>query len=406
MTPKTSSRWMSGAASTEWIADSRTKASRSGVCSKRTSSRYSPVRARGPGPDRQARDADVGVDLDAVEELEVGLGPRLHRGVEPGFGHALPVDQVDGHAAGLEEARRRVDDRLEDLALVAHRADAAGDLAERPLGVGGLGELGTRPAELVDEPRVRDGDRRLARQRADEASVGRRERAEPLRVDLDDPERACLAGDRRGDHRLEAGALVELRGLGRRRELVLQVAEGQDHPVLGHGRPGRPDPDVDPQLGPLLVGEEVADPAVERPVEVARRRVEEVEDHAVGADQADGLLDDVAEDLARVAQHGDARGDLAQGLLRLGAAAERLARLAELRDEPRRGDRDRRLVGDGDEELRVRLAPRVLRVGRRRSGPRTGPPRRSSGAAITECRSVRRMNESPVSPCENERSVR
>ncbi len=45
MTPKTSSRWMSGAASTEWMADSRTKASRSGVCSKRWSSRYSPVRA-------------------------------------------------------------------------------------------------------------------------------------------------------------------------------------------------------------------------------------------------------------------------------------------------------------------------------------------------------------------------
>ena len=74
--------------------------------------------------------------------------------------------------------------------LVAHRADAAGDLAQRPLGVGGLGELGARPAELVDQPRVRDGDRRLARERADEARVGRRERAELLRVDLDDPERA------------------------------------------------------------------------------------------------------------------------------------------------------------------------------------------------------------------------
>ena len=118
---------------------------------------------RGPGPDRQARDADVRVDLDAVEELEVGLGPRLDLGVEPGLRHALPVDEVDGHAAGLEEAGRRIDDRLEDLALVAHRADAAGDLAQRPLGVGGLGELGARPAELVDQPRVRDGDRRLAR---------------------------------------------------------------------------------------------------------------------------------------------------------------------------------------------------------------------------------------------------
>ena len=37
-------------------------------------------------------------------------------GVEPGLGHALPADEVDGHAAGLEQAGRRVDDRLEDLA--------------------------------------------------------------------------------------------------------------------------------------------------------------------------------------------------------------------------------------------------------------------------------------------------
>ena len=105
---------------------------------------------RGPGPDRQARDAHVGVDLDAVEQVEVGLGPRLDRGVDPGLGHALPADEVDRDAAGLEQAGRRLDDRLEDLALVAHRADAAGDLAKRPLGVGGLGELGPRPAELVD----------------------------------------------------------------------------------------------------------------------------------------------------------------------------------------------------------------------------------------------------------------
>ena len=117
---------------------------------------------------------------------------------------------------------------------------------------------------------------------------------------------------------LEPGALVELRRFGRWRELVDEVAEGEDHAVLGHGRPGRPDPDVDPELRPLLVGEEVADAAIERPVEVARRRVEEVEDDAVGADQADGLVDDVAEDLGRVAQHGDPGGDLAQRLLRLG----------------------------------------------------------------------------------------
>ena len=86
-----------------------------------------------------------------------------------------------------------------------------------------------------------------------------------------------------------------------------------------------------------------------------------------------GLLDDVAEDLGRVAQHGDPGGDLAQRLLRLGAAAERLARFAELGDQPCRGDRDRGLVGDGDEELRVRLAPRVLAPGDDGEGPERTP---------------------------------
>ena len=78
------------------------------------------------------------------------------------------------------------------------------------------------------------------------------ERVALLRVDLDDAERAGLAGDRRGDHRVEAGPLVELGRLGRRRELRREVVAGDDDPVLGDGRPGRPDADRDPQLGPLL----------------------------------------------------------------------------------------------------------------------------------------------------------
>jgi hypothetical protein len=72
--------------------------------------------------------------------------------------------------------------------------------------------------------------------------------------------------------------------------------------------------------------EDVGQTVVEGPVEVAGRRVEEVEDHPVGADQAPGLGDHVVEDLLGLAQDRDPRGDLAQRLLRLRPPAEGLAR--------------------------------------------------------------------------------
>ena len=113
----------------------------------------------------------------------------LNSVARPGLGHPLVAEEVDGHAARLEQARRRVDDRLEDLLLVAHRADPGGDLAQRPLGVGGLGEVGLGAGQLVDEPGVRDGDGGLARERPDEADIGLVEGVALLRVDLDDAER-------------------------------------------------------------------------------------------------------------------------------------------------------------------------------------------------------------------------
>ena len=94
-------------------------------------------------------------------------------------------------------------------------------------------------------------------------------------------------------------------------------------------------------------------------MQVAGRRVEEVEDHAVGPNQAAGLGDDVLEDLRRLAQDRDPGGDLAQRLLRLGPPGERLARAVELVDQAGRPDRDRRLVGDRLEQRRRRSRPSV-----------------------------------------------
>ena len=51
------------------------------------------------------------------------------------------------------------------------------------------------------------------------------------------------------------------------------------------------------------------------------------------ADQAPGMLDDVLEDLGRLAQDRDPGRDLPQGLLRLGAPAQRITRTVELLDQ-------------------------------------------------------------------------
>ena len=60
-------------------------------------------------------------------------------------------------------------------------------------------------------------------------------------------------------------------------------------------------------------------------MEVAGRGVEQVEDDAVRADQSARLLDDIPEDLARLAQDRDPGRDLAQALLGAGPTGEGVA---------------------------------------------------------------------------------
>ena len=161
----------------------------------------------------------------------------------------------------------------------------------------------------------------LARARTRSASVSSKA-SRSDGVDLDDAERAVVAGDRRGDHRVEAGPLVELGRLGRRREQAVELVAGDDDAVLGHGDAGRALADRDPQLGPLLVGEQAGEPVVERPAQLVGAGLEQVEDGALPADQPTGQLDDLLEDVGRVAQRGDPRGDLAQRLFGLGPAGQ------------------------------------------------------------------------------------
>ena len=106
--------------------------------------------------------------------------PDARLATRPGLGHARVAEQVDHRAGRPEQPDRRVDDRLEDLVLVVRRADPAGDLAQRPLGIGGPGKLAARARELLDQPGVGDRDRGLAGERPDEAAVGVGERGARL----------------------------------------------------------------------------------------------------------------------------------------------------------------------------------------------------------------------------------
>jgi hypothetical protein len=84
-------------------------------------------------------------------------------------------------------------------------------------------------------------------------------------------------------------------------------------------------PDGDPELGALLGREPASQAVVVRPAQVTGLRVEQVEDGALPADQAARQLDDLLEDLRRVAQCRDAGGDLAKRLFRVRPAGKGLA---------------------------------------------------------------------------------
>ena len=79
----------------------------------------------------------------------------------------------------------------------------------------------------------------------------------------------------------------------------------------------------------------------------------------LGVEQPGGLVDDVLEELRRVADRGDPGRDLAERPLRVGPAAELGPRSVELLDEPGVRHRDRGLAGERLDQAGVVLAERV-----------------------------------------------
>ena len=143
------------------------------------------------GLHRSTGHADVWRQARVAEQVQV-RGRAVDRvAIDPDIGHRRRPDEVDHRSGRAQQPDRRVDDGLQDLLLVVRRAHPAGDLAQRPLGVGGPRQLAARMVELLDQPRVGDGDGGLTGECPDEAGVRLAERSERLRIDLDDPERAA-----------------------------------------------------------------------------------------------------------------------------------------------------------------------------------------------------------------------
>ena len=293
-----------------------------------------------------------------------------------------------------QDALRLLDDQPQDRVRVADRGDARGDLAQGALGLGAARGLLARPAELADQLRVVDGDGREVREGREERAVLL---AEPARPRPRTP-RACpsttaspISGANAID-RMPTRSKNSRCGApsGKRSSAAYSAVTTTRRSRIARWTPDPPTPSA-------FHSDRVAssDARVVRPVDLARGRVEEVDHRARRAEQPGGLVDDVLEQLGRVLDRHHPPRDLAQRALRVGGPLEGALRGGEAVDEAGVGERDRGLAGQRVEQpervLPERVAVAVARPGTRRRGR----PRRSTGAVMTECRSISCTPSSP-----------
>ena len=312
------------------------------------------------GADRSAERGGEAVDAAIEGELEVEH-PAARGVVDPGRDDRHEVGALLGHerevrAVGAEEAARLVDDELEDLVGIADGGDACRDLAQRLLRVDAARELLLGAGELVDEPGVGDGDRRLRRERLDDRDVVVVERVRCGRQDAERAERAMLAGERHRQDRPDAGLLGRLPRGWRLHDLGIgQVVACHDRPVLEEDPAGNSLPRQQRLREPRLVGG--CQPLRRiRPADLAGRLVEEVDPGAVCTDQPARLVDDALEDARRVVDCRDAHRDLAKGPLRVGPPRDARLRGFEGGDESGVRQGDGGLCDEGEEERLVAFA--------------------------------------------------
>jgi hypothetical protein len=114
---------------------------------------------------------------------------------------------------------------------------------------------------------------------------------------------------------MEPGALVEVRVHRSRWKERVEVVTGDDDAILRDRDPRRPLADRDPKVRSFLRAEQPGQAVVVCPPQIARIGVEQVEDGTLTPHEAARELDHLLEDLRRIAQRGDPRGQFAQRLL-------------------------------------------------------------------------------------------
>ena len=238
--------------------------------------------------------APRGADLEPVVRVARPLRLEdllLAGGVQPAQEPDLRIDDVDAGAVAAQEPQRLLDRVLDDRPGVARARDPGAQLAQRALDDRLAGERPLRARELVDEAGVRHRERRVVGERADQGDLGRRERVGHRREHPERPEHLLAGGHRRDDQGADPGLPHESVGRARVDERRVEcVVAGDGNPPLGHGPAEHADPDGELEATDPVVRTQPGDPGVVREPQAPGRRVEQVEDRAVGPEEAGRLL--------------------------------------------------------------------------------------------------------------------
>ena len=223
-------------------------------------------------------------------------------------------------------------------------------------------------AQILCQARVRDGDRALVGKALEQRELVLAEGVHRLERDRQGPDHlAARRAQRRGRHAAQPHPLRHFLVVRLVRDArVDEVVLGRDDRSASGGE--AVDPAVDREvLGrqPLLRPRGIAADGDGGPQGLTAR-LHQRQVGAVGADEPARGLDHRVQDLAGLADDGDAGADLAQRSLRVDATGQLLPRAGQLLDQPLVGDRARRVVGERPQQRDLRL---VEVVDPRRVGP-------------------------------------
>ena len=297
-----------------------------------------------PLRDGLARHALAELAVRVLQPAPLGLRQaRVVRPVQRPIGGVVQLEQC---SVGAQQAGRLPDHVLEEVAGLADRGDPRGDLAQCLLVRGAPFDDGLGALELLHQAGVDERDRGLARQTGEQLGVDLAVHVRRPGHHRDHADGSLLAGERRGEDRADARLLDEARDpVGRLEAVVGRVIGRDERPLLGEREPShalaRLQSARDRPVGDVLhrLAGRVA------PAQDPQLVVVQVDPRAVRLEEPCRLVDDPLEDLAGIEDRGDARVDLAQRPLRVGAPRDLLARTFELLDQARVHDRHRALVG-------------------------------------------------------------